>query len=103
MNLQQYKNYHEYFAKKENVEVSEDFTNPFKGFDYENDANYKNFISYKRLVQNHYSTAVRDSEDASVVFEELKNMDAPALKEDLAKMFNFNIRPTNDKNEALYN
>ncbi|RMZ51937.1 TlpA family protein disulfide reductase [Flavobacteriaceae bacterium PRS1] len=103
LNLQQYKNYHEYFAKKENVEVSEDFTKPFKGFDYGNDANYKSFASYKSLVQNHYSAAIKDSDDASVIFEELKSIDASALKEDLVKMLNYNIRPTNEKNEELYN
>ena len=92
-----------HMAKKENVEVSEDFTKPFKGFDYGNDANYKSFASYKSLVQNHYSAAIKDSDDASVIFEELKSIDASALKEDLVKMLNYNIRPTNEKNEELYN
>jgi len=103
LNLQQYKSYHAYYAKKENVEVSVDFTKPFEEFNFTNETNYKSFASYKRLVQNHYSTAISESDDASVVFEELKSIDAPLLKEDLAKKLNYNIRPTNDKNEVLYN
>ena len=103
LNLQQYKSYHAYYAKKENVEFSVDFTKPFEEFNFTNETNYKIFASYKRIVQIHYSTAISESDDASVVFEELKSIDAPLLKEDLAKTLNYNIRPTNDKNEVLYN
>ncbi len=103
LNLQQYKGYHTYFAKKEDVEVSEAFTKPFEGFDYANETEYKNFSAYKRIVQNHYSEAIDESEDASAIFEELKVMNAPTIKEDLAKSLNYKIRPTNEKNEILYN
>jgi len=103
LNLQQYPSYHEYFAKKENVEVSDEFTNPLKDIDFANDADYKNSTAYKRIIQNHYSEAIKESEDASAIFDNLKTVNAPALKADLAKMLAYGVSPSNEKNEALYN
>lgn len=103
INLQRYPTYHEYFAKKEKVEVSADFMKPLEGFDFSNADYYATIGNYKSLVQSHYSNQISESEDPAVIFTEINASGSTALKNDLAKSLNYEVSPNNVHNEAFYN
>jgi len=102
-NLQNYPTYHEYYAKKENFVASDEFMKQLETVDFSNADFYENLSSYKGLVQGHYSNKIKESENPSEVFNELINSASPDLKEDLAKMLNYEVSPNNAHNEAYYN
>ncbi len=103
LNLQQYPSYHEYFAKKEDVKVSEEFLTPLKDFDFSNENDYITFNSYKRLVQNHYAEKLTDSDDPTKIFNELRAMNSSVIKEGLSETLAYKISPNNEKNEVFFN
>ncbi len=102
-NLQRYPSYHEYYAKKENVVVSDDFMKPLESVDYSNQEDYSSISSYKNLVISHYSNKIRESDDPAPIFAEIANSGSPALKNDLASSLNYEVSPNNEHNEAYYN
>lgn len=103
LNLQNYPNYHSYFTKKQNFEASDAITSLLKNITYDNEEDYKNSQSYQRMVQNHYGKKIYQDEKLTEVIEELKALNAPTIKENLAQRFAYYINPTNEKNEELYN
>ena len=102
-NLQTYKNYHYYYAKLEEFKPSNDFMKILNTVDYNNQDDYETLGSYKRLVQGHYSSKVRDSKNPKEVFDEINSNAFPALKEDLANNLRYELAPNNEYNEAFYN
>ncbi|NND52071.1 MAG: TlpA family protein disulfide reductase [Flavobacteriaceae bacterium] len=102
-NLQQYPSYHEYFAKKDDFKASDDFLKLLDGVDFTNAEYYQSLSNYKRLVQNHYSMTLRESDHPAEIFEVLKTSASEALKTDLARMLNYEVGPNNEHNEAYYN
>lgn len=102
LNVQQYPSYHSYFTKKENVETSNEFNAIINGITYDNEKDYQSFQSYQRMVQNHYGIKVNEGKDIEAVFNEIKNMNAPTIKENLARQFAYYVGPTNENNEVIY-
>ena len=101
--LQLYPYYYNYFTKKESLQLSEAFKTPFEEFDYGNESNYKNFSSYKGLVINYYSQAILEEENINVIFDTLKALSVPVIKEDIAEALSNYIGLANENNEAVYN
>ena len=102
-NLQTYKNYHYYYANLAEFKPSNDFMKILDAVDYNNQDDYKALGSYKRLVQNHYSSKVTDSENPKEVFDKINSDAFPDLKEDLANSLRYELAPNNEHNEAFYN
>ncbi|MBO6881766.1 TlpA disulfide reductase family protein [Winogradskyella sp.] len=101
--LQRYKSYHAYYAKKEEFKPSEDFMKLLQSVDYNNEEDYAKLDSYKRLVQGHYASKISDSKNPSEVFEDINNNTFKALKNDLSNRLRYDIAPNNEHNEAYYN
>lgn len=101
--LQSYKSYHAYYAKKEEFKPSEDFMKLLQSVDYNNEEDYAKLDSYKRLVQGHYASKISDSKNPSEVFEDINNNTFSALKADLSNRLRYDISPNNEHNEAYYN
>ncbi|MFC0605810.1 TlpA family protein disulfide reductase [Winogradskyella pulchriflava] len=102
-NLQNYKSYHHYYAKKAMYKPSEDFNKIINNVDYNNAEDYAILGSYKRLALSHYSNKIGDSDNPKEVFEDINQNTFPALKDDLAKKMIYEISPNNEHNEAYYN
>jgi len=100
--LVDYPDNHNYHTKQNNIVISENFMNPLKALDYSSEEDYKIFAAYRFLVINHYSQAINESENVSIVFEELKLLDAPTIIEDLIQKIYRNVRPRNENNDAFY-
>ena len=56
LNINRYKPYHSYFAKKKDFKTSENFPNPTKDLDLNNGEDYKNSSEYREIVSSKYST-----------------------------------------------
>lgn len=100
--LQNYAAAHSFYTNKEDFKPSEDFTKRIEGLDYSNEEDYNNFNYYKQLVQSHYSSKIKETDNPSEVFKMINEEAFPALKKDLANMLNYQIAPNNEKNEAYY-
>lgn len=85
-----YENYHAYFTKKKDFKVSEDFLEELKDLDYDNEKDFKNYPSYKRLVtskvrQKAHEIANKDSIDNSLAFlKATKQIKPQGIKNGLA-------------------
>ncbi|MEF3078887.1 TlpA family protein disulfide reductase [Winogradskyella poriferorum] len=103
INLLNYPSYHKHFAKKAEFKASDDFMTRFSTIDYNNEKDYEALDSYKRLVQIHYANQLRDSDNPSLIFEEVSKTSIDALKEDLSKSLRYDISPSNEHLKAYYN
>lgn len=102
INLLNYPSYHKHFAKKAEFKPSDDLTKRFSNIDYNNEKDYEALDSYKRLVQIHYANKLRDSDNPSLIFEEVSKTSIEALKEDLSKSLRYDISPSNEHLKAYY-
>ena len=102
INLLNYPSYHKHFAKKAEFKASDDFMTRFSSIDYNNSKDYEALDSYKRLVQSHYAKKLRDSDNPSLIFEEVSNAGIDALKEDFSKSLRYDISPSNENLKAFY-
>jgi len=100
--LQVYPSYHEYVSMDEEIQLPEAFKKPFEDFDYENEAYYLNFNNYRQIVLNYYTEAIYNN-NITTLLSELEKLDAPEMKNDIAKSLSKNIELAYDNNEALYN
>ncbi|MFP4845935.1 TlpA family protein disulfide reductase [Winogradskyella sp. PE311] len=101
-NLQNYGPAHSYYAKKQDFKPSEDFLKTLEDIDLKNKDDYESIESYKRIVQNHYTSKISNSTNPSEVFKEINKNAFPQLKEDLAKSLKYYIAPNNEYNKAYY-
>ena len=102
INLLNYPSYHKHFAKKAEFKASDDFMTRFSSIDYNNSKDYEALDSYKRLVQSHYAKKLRDSDNPSLIFEEVSNAGIDDLKEDFSKSLRYDISPSNENLKAFY-
>ncbi|WP_417871361.1 TlpA family protein disulfide reductase [Winogradskyella sp.] len=102
INLLNYPSYHKHFAKKAEFKASDDFMTRFSSIDYNNSKDYEALDSYKRLVQIHYAKKLRDSDNPSLIFDEVSNAGIDALKEDFSKSLRYDISPSNENLKAFY-
>lgn len=102
INLLNYPSYHKHFAKKAEFKASDDFMTRFSSIDYNNSKDYEALDSYKRLVQSHYAKKLRDSDNPSLIFDEVSNAGIDALKEDFSKSLRYDISPSNENLKAFY-
>jgi len=58
--ISSYKTYHRYVTKDMSFEISQDFLKPLLSLDYNNDADYVNYKSYKQLVNAYYLRGIND-------------------------------------------
>ncbi len=102
INLLNYPSYHKHFAKKAEFKASDDFMTRFSSIDYNNSKDYEALDSYKRLVQSHYAKKLRDSDNPSLIFDEVSNAGIDDLKEDFSKSLRYDISPSNENLKAFY-
>ncbi len=77
-NLNKYKNYHSYYAKKPNFEPSGGFLEELNGLDYSNEEDYKFSTSYTNLVSSKYrddasKLAKKDSIETDIAILKIAN------------------------------
>ncbi|MGV6831525.1 MAG: TlpA family protein disulfide reductase [bacterium] len=101
--LNNYKNYHSYYAKKPDFEPSEEFLKPIKEVDVFNKEDYATVESYKSFVQNYLVQSIYESEDTKGELDQIIEKGSDLLKNDMAGMIAYQIAPSNDKNEILLN
>jgi len=106
--ISKYESYHSYYAKKPDFKVSEGFLDELKSIDYNNETDYKNSESYRKLVAMHYrelaeEQAKKDSSDKSISFIKIVG-DIPNeyIKNDLLSNISGEITYSDDM-EGFYN
>lgn len=58
--LSDYENAHKYYTRKNNFKVSASFLTELEAIDYNNGADYESSVYYKKLVNNHYSSKIKE-------------------------------------------
>ena len=101
--LNNYKNYHSYYAKKPDFEPSDDFLKPLKEVDIFNEEDYATIESFKSFVQNYLVQSIYESENTKEELDQIINQGSDLLKNDMAGMIAYQIAPSNDNNEVLLN
>lgn len=101
--LNNYKNYHSYYAKKPDFEPSDEFLKPLKEVDIFNEEDYATIESYKSFVQNYLVQSIYESENTKEELDQIITQGSDLLKNDMAGMIAYQIAPSNDNNEVLLN
>lgn len=93
-NLENYREYHEYFTKTEDFKVSEAYYDAFKDFNFTDTSAYTSSNAYKQLLESHYGRLASDvskTEKIDIALAYLhvvdKNFPNGNTKDDL--MFNY--------------
>ncbi|MFD0861396.1 TlpA family protein disulfide reductase [Sungkyunkwania multivorans] len=55
LHLNNYKSFHRYYARVEEVNLPENFLSDLDGFNYQDEETYKTFSNYRDLVKSHFS------------------------------------------------
>lgn len=104
--LNSYQNYHAYLTKKETFEPSENFKNEAKALDslnYDIASDYKNLMSYKQLASAYYGGKIQGIESVDSIVNELNAIQTQAIKNDISKNLAYQVSPSNENAEKLYN
>lgn len=100
--LKNYPSYHAYFAKKEGFKPeSEVFTEPFEGFDFDNEANYQTFPAYNSIVNTHYED-MYEQEEVGQFMSVIKDIKSKSIQNDLLETLSYYVSPGNGKSEEIY-
>ncbi len=90
-NVSNYKEYYVYLTKENDFEVSDDFYTKLKGFDYENENDFKTYSSYRTICVNHYITEVDDKEGLEKTFKAVKGIKSDYIKNEVLGNFRYSF------------
>ena len=101
-NVSSYKEYYVYLTKEEDFKVSDEFYAKFKGFDYENENDFKTYSSYRAICINHYITGVDDKEGLEKTFTAIKGIKSDYIKNEVLKNFRYSFSPSHEELDLFY-
>ncbi|PQJ72186.1 TlpA family protein disulfide reductase [Polaribacter butkevichii] len=103
--LANYENYHRYYAKEPDFNVSKEFLDPLKNVNYNHEEDYSSFKAYKVLVAKYYREKAKQLSDAENIPEDVARVQTYAavasntMKTDLLNSAIFGITITKDLND----
>ena len=101
-NISNYKEYYVYLTKDADFVVGDDFYVKFKGFDYENENDFKTYSSYRTIVVNHYITDVDDKEGLEQTFTAIKGIKSDYIKNEVLGNFRYSFSPAHGELDLFY-
>jgi len=101
-NISSYKEYYVYLTKEEDFKVSDDFYVKFKGFDYENENDFKTYSSYRKICVNNYISDVDSKEGLEETFAGIKGIKSDYIRNEILGNFRYSFSPSHDELDLFY-
>jgi thiol-disulfide isomerase/thioredoxin len=102
VNISNYKEYHIYLSKDMDFEVSPEFYNKLQGFDYNNEEDYNDYASYRKIVANHYIKSIETEEELQSTFAAINMIESEEIKNDLLNNFRYSFSPAHPELDTFY-
>ncbi|UNY98635.1 TlpA family protein disulfide reductase [Zhouia spongiae] len=97
-----YTNAHRYLTKNQDFKPSEGFDAELSDLDYNNEEDYKNFGTYKNLVNTHYGEKIAEVDASTSIFDVLNSIPGESIKNDLARSLSYRISPSAENAQEIY-
>ena len=102
--ISSYKTYHRYITKDMSFETSQEFLKPLLSLDYNNEADYIKYQSYKQLVNAHYLRGINDPKKIEQTLNNICSIKSKKIKNGVInEILSSKLDVSNENVTLLYN
>jgi thiol-disulfide isomerase/thioredoxin len=100
--LSYYTRYYPYYTKKKDYKPSARLTEPLANLDYDNEADFGNFQSYRELASDYYASTYYTDSLKEKTIATIKGLKSQNIKDDFAEDLVYEITPGGENNAKLF-